>query len=157
LKFILLNIGKTNEKNIIEGIAHYFSRIKYYHNFEIEDLSITYKSKTDSVLIKEQEGKSILAKIQNTDFLILLDEKGHEFTSRELAKKLEHIITSSGSKHIFFVTGGAYGFSQEVYQRANLKLSLSKLTFPHQLVRLIFCEQLYRAFTIIKGEKYHHD
>jgi 23S rRNA (pseudouridine1915-N3)-methyltransferase len=157
LKFILLNIGKTNEKNIIEGIAHYFSRIKHYYSFEIEDLSITYKSKTDATLIKEQEGKSVLAKIQNNDFLILLDEKGQEFTSRELAKKLEHIITSSGSKNIFFVTGGAYGFSQEVYQRANLKLSLSKLTFPHQLVRLIFCEQLYRAFTIIKGEKYHHD
>ena len=117
MKFILLNIGKTNEKNIIEGIAHYFSRIKHYYSFEIEDLSITYKSKTDATLIKEQEGKSVLAKIQNNDFLILLDEKGQEFTSRELAKKLEHIITSSGSKNIFFVTGGAYGFSQEVYQR----------------------------------------
>jgi len=106
--------------------------------------------------LKKKEGEMILSKIENGDVLILLDENGKNFSSREFSKVIEQQMVNA-TKHLFFLIGGAFGFSDEVYQRANQKISLSKMTFSHQLVRLVFAEQLYRAFTIIKGEKYHHD
>ena len=106
--------------------------------------------------IKEKEGELILKNIKNTDDVILLDERGSTFTSLEWASHLQKKMNYEG-KDIVFVIGGAYGFSQKVYQRANSKMSLSKMTFSHQIIRVIFLEQLYRAFTIMKGEPYHHE
>ena len=106
--------------------------------------------------IKEKEGELILKNIKNTDDVILLDERGNTFTSLEWASHLQKKMNYEG-KDIVFVIGGAYGFSQKVYQRANSKISLSKMTFSHQIIRVIFLEQLYRAFTIMKGEPYHHE
>jgi 23S rRNA (pseudouridine1915-N3)-methyltransferase len=157
LKFFLINIGKTSEPFIIKGIEHYQRRIKNYFSFIIEDLNVNYKSKTEPQIIKKTEATAILSRIEATDYLILLDEKGKEFTSKEFATVINKLCNMGSIKAVYFVTGGAFGFSNEIYNRANLIISLSKLTFPHQLVRLIFCEQFYRACTIIKGEKYHHD
>ncbi|MCC7051126.1 MAG: 23S rRNA (pseudouridine(1915)-N(3))-methyltransferase RlmH [Bacteroidia bacterium] len=157
MKITLLNIGKTTENHIVEGVTHYQQRIKHYYSFSIDSLVINYKSKNDSEQIKMQEEEAILNKLTATDFVILLDEKGKEFTTREFAQAFNKIISSGQNKQLVFITGGAYGFSKKVYERAQLIISLSKLTFPHQLVRLIFCEQLYRICTVLKGEKYHHD
>ena len=106
--------------------------------------------------IKNKEGELILKNIRQTDDVILLDERGKEYTSVELAKIIQDKISYAG-KDIVFVIGGAYGFSDAVYQRSNSKLSLSKMTFSHQMVRAIFAEQIYRAFTIMRGEPYHHE
>ena len=106
--------------------------------------------------IKSREGELILKLVKPTDDLILLDERGKEYTSMELAKVIQDKISYS-NKDIVYVIGGAYGFSEEVYRRANSKMSLSKMTFSHQMVRAIFAEQIYRAFTIIRGEPYHHE
>ena len=115
------------------------------------------KSKKSSVeLQKVEEGKEILSKVSKSDFIVLLDEKGRSFSSKEFSKSLEKKMVS-GVSSIVFVIGGPYGFSDEVYQIANEKLSLSKMTFSHQMVRLFFVEQLYRGFSILRGEKYHHE
>jgi len=111
---------------------------------------------TEIQKIKEKEGELLLKKIVPTDFVVLLDDKGKEFTSIQFAQYLESSFNQS-IKNICFVVGGAYGFSDAVYKRANAKLSLSKMTFSHQIIRAIFYEQLYRAFTIIRKEPYHHD
>ena len=157
MKITLLLVGKTAFPYISEGIALYEKRLVHYVNYsrvEIPELKNAQALSREQ--IKEKEGELILKSIKNTDDVILLDERGSTYTSLEWAAHLHKKINYEG-KDIVFVIGGSYGFSQKVYQRANGKISLSKMTFSHQIVRVIFLEQLYRAFTIIKGEPYHHE
>ncbi|GAB3933198.1 23S rRNA (pseudouridine(1915)-N(3))-methyltransferase RlmH [Mucilaginibacter myungsuensis] len=157
MKVTLLSIGKTEDAYIREGIDKYLKRLKHYTKLELIDLPELKNTKAltqDQQKVKEAE--MILKKVTNTDFVILLDEKGQEFTSGQFAAYLDKKNISSTSS-IVFVIGGPYGFDASVYQRANDKLSLSRMTFSHQMVRLFFVEQLYRAHTIIKGEPYHHE
>ncbi len=157
MKITLLLVGKTVFPYINEGIAIYEKRLQHYVNYsrvEIPELKGVQAMSRDQ--IKEKEGELILKNIKATDDVVLLDERGSTFTSLEWASHLQKKINYEG-KDIVFVIGGAYGFSQKVYQRANGKISLSKMTFSHQIIRVIFLEQLYRAFTIMKGEPYHHE
>jgi 23S rRNA (pseudouridine1915-N3)-methyltransferase len=157
MKITLIFTGKTVKKYIEEGISEYEKRIKRYINFEIKVISELKNTKNLPVtVIKTKEGEILSTKITDDDFVILLDEKGQEFSSQEFAKFIEN-KTLTGIKNLVFVIGGAYGFSENIYKRANFKISLSKMTFSHQPVRILFTEQLYRAFTIIKGEPYHNE
>ena len=157
MKITLLTVGKTDRDWVRQGLDIYVSRLRHYIPFVLNEIP---ELKNVSALTKEQiktrEGELILKNIRPTDDLILLDEHGKEYSSTELARVIQDKISYVG-KDIVFVIGGAYGFSEAVYQRANSKLSLSKMTFSHQMVRAIFAEQLYRAFSIIKGETYHHE
>ena len=156
MKTELIVVGKTTDKHFQAGIEDYVGRIGHYMPFGITvipELKST-KSLTEE-LQKESEGKLIMKQLQTSDTVVLLDEHGKEMRSVELARWLEQ--KQASARRLVFVIGGPYGFSQEVYDRANEKLSLSKLTFSHQMVRLVFTEQLYRACTIIKGEPYHHE
>tara|TARA_B100000287_G_scaffold295255_1_gene278541 strand:- start:389 stop:862 length:474 start_codon:yes stop_codon:yes gene_type:complete len=157
MKIVLFVVGKTKEKYLLEGIYKYQRRIMNYINFEICEIPNIKNTKniSNSDLMKK-EGDLILNKIQNSDYLILLDEKEKMFSSSSFAKKIQSWMLS-GKKTIVFVIGGAYGFSQDVYNRANEKISLSRLTFSHQMVRLFFVEQLYRGYTILNNEPYHHE
>ncbi len=155
MKMKLIAIGKTDEAFLVEGIEKYLKRLKHYVSFEIMVLNdVKTGKKLNIELQKEQEGRAILEKVQSNETLILLDENGKEFTSVGFANFLQKKLNAGNN--LVFVIGGPFGFSTEVYQRADAQLALSKLTFSHQMVRLFFVEQLYRAFTIIKGEKYHH-
>lgn len=155
MKILLLAIAKTTEKYLIEGEQEYLSRLKHYTQLEYKHV-ISKKHSTNEVAQRELESDLILQELQPTDHVVLLDERGAERTSVDLADWMEkHQV--KGTKRIVFVVGGAFGFSETIYSRANDKLSLSKLTFSHQMVRLIFLEQLYRAFTILRREKYHHE
>ncbi len=157
MKITLLVVGKTAFPFINEGIALYEKRLGHYVNYvrvEIPELKGVQALSQEQ--IKEKEGELILKNIKNTDDVVLLDERGSTFSSIEWARNIEKKMVFEG-KDIVFVIGGAYGFSQKVYQRANSKISLSRMTFSHQIIRVIFLEQLYRAFTIIKGEPYHHE
>ena len=157
MKIVLITIGKTNKKYLIEGISDYQKRLKHYTNFErIEIANIkNAKNFSESELMKK-EGELILKQIKNSDHLVLLDDKGKDFTSQKFAQKLQQWMLS-GKKRLVFVVGGAYGFSEEIYKRGNEKLSLSKMTFSHQMVRLFFVEQIYRGYTILNNEPYHHE
>jgi len=154
IKFIC--VGKTVESFLKEGELNFQNRLKHYIPFERMDLpdlkNLKYLS-TDQ--IKLEEGKLILKQLTPHQDIILLDENGHQFSSVDFAHFLDSTFLRS-SKDLVFVIGGPYGFSEEVYARANNKFSLSKMTFSHQMVRMIFLEQLYRALTIRKGEPYHH-
>ena len=156
MKIVLVVVGKTNEKYLIEGISDYQKRLKHYINFEIvEILNIkNVKNFSEKQLIRK-EGEMILKQINTSDYLVLLDDQGNDFSSPSFAEKLQQWMIS-GKKRLVFVVGGAYGFSQEVYNRGNEKLSLSRMTFSHQMVRLFFVEQLYRGYTILNNEPYHH-
>ena len=157
MKIIFLTVGKTDEQHIKKGMEIYMQRLKHYINCEIIELPALKNTKnltTDQQ--KNEEGEAILKKVAPGDHLILLDEKGKQFTSRTFAGFIEGIMIK-GIRNVYFVVGGPYGFSEKVYGRANFQISLSKMTFPHQLIRLIFVEQLYRAMTILKNEPYHHD
>lgn len=157
MKIKLLVIGKTDQSYLQEGIEVYHKRIPHYVPFEyqfIPDIKNTRKLSEDQQ--KEKEGELILLQLKPGDELFLLDEKGKMYRSIEFARFLEQKMLG-GVKNLVFVIGGPYGFSNAVYQKANGKLSLSKMTFSHQLIRLIFSEQLYRALTILKGEPYHHE
>ncbi len=157
MKILLACIGKVTFAPFRESIERYSIRIPHYLPFEIKEIPDVKNSKNMSELKqKELEGESILSAITPQDFVVLLDEKGREFTSREFAKYIDGKLLESVSR-LIFVVGGPYGFSDKVYARANFKVSLSKMTFPHELVRVFFVEQLYRAVTILKGEPYHHD
>lgn len=157
MKITLLVIGKTDSTYLTEGINEYVKRLNHYINFEIEVIPDLKKNKNLSIeLQKNQEGELILSKNQSGKELHLFDENGKNFTSREFAIFLEKKM-ASGLKEMVLVVGGPYGFSQKVYETAKSKISLSKLTFSHQMVRLMCVEQIYRAFTILKGEPYHHD
>ncbi len=156
MKIKLLYIGKENSENLQDAIQQYQEKLKFYTSFEM--IAIPYLKNTKSLSIEEQkkkEGELILKKIETNDYVILMDEYGKEFTSIGFSELIQQQL-NSGIKTLIFVIGGAYGFSQDVFARAQRKISLSKMTFPHLLARLIFVEQLYRAFTILKKEPYHH-
>ena len=152
----LIAVGKTDNPALQQLISTYEKRLSYYINFELQLLPDIKNSKS---LSEEQqkikEGELILSYIEPSHHLILLDERGKEYTSIAFADELQKKM-NTGIKQLTFIIGGPYGFSQAVYQRANSKLSLSKLTFSHQMIRLFFVEQLYRAFTILRNEPYHH-
>jgi 23S rRNA (pseudouridine1915-N3)-methyltransferase len=157
MKIALMQTGKTTDKNISDLAELYASRIKKYITFDI--LTIQDIKNTKSMPVPEQqlkEGQKILQLINDDDYVVLLDERGKELRTSEFSSILEKTFFLP-KKRLLFIIGGAWGFSEELYKRADYKLSLSKMTFPHQLVRLLFLEQLYRAFTIIKGEPYHHE
>lgn len=152
----LLAIGKTDHQQLQMLIDDYQKRLGFYIKFEFEILPDLKKVKNLSEeQQKQKEGELILAKISATDFLILLDENGKQYDSVAFSEHLQKHM-NSGIKQLVFVIGGPYGFSSEVYQKANGKISLSKMTFSHQMIRLFMIEQLYRAFTILKNEPYHH-
>ena len=156
MKAELIMVGKTTDKHISAGIDEYVERILHYLPFSI---TVIPELKNTRSLSEEQqkgrEGELILQRVQAGDLLVLLDEHGKEFRSIEFADWLQR--KQSTVRRLIFVIGGPYGFSNAVYERANEKVSLSRMTFSHQLVRLLFVEQLYRACTIIKGEPYHHE
>jgi len=157
MKFALLQTGKTDEAYIREGVAEYEKRISKYSKYESLTLPDIKNAKSmPSQVLMEKEGEKILEVIKTDDFIVLLDDKGKEFTTLQFSSFLSEKMMSS-KKRIVFVIGGAWGFHEKVYARADFKLSLSKLTFSHQLVRLLFAEQLYRAFTVIAGDPYHHE
>jgi 23S rRNA (pseudouridine1915-N3)-methyltransferase len=157
MKIALLQTGKTTDKHV-SGIAElYTSRINKFISFET--ITIPELKNSGSLPVQEQkikEGKKIIQSFVNDDWVILLDERGKEFRTTEFSEYLEKAFMMS-RKRIVFVIGGPWGFSEEVKQRADFTISLSRMTFPHQLVRLLFLEQLYRVFTIIRGEPYHHE
>ena len=156
MKTTLILVGKTREKLYINAIDDYKSRIGHYMPFEIITIpELRATASLSEAQQKDKEGELILQRLQPGDTLVLLDEHGREPRSVELAEWLEH--KRATSRRLVFTIGGPYGFSKAVYARANEQLSLSRLTFSHQMVRLVFVEQLYRACTIIKGEKYHHE
>lgn len=156
MKIELIQIGKTVNKIFVEGINEYLGRIKHYVPFNITTIPEIKNTKSLSESQqKTLEGTLILKQLQAQDTVVLLDEHGKEFRSVEFAAWLEK--QQQVARRLVFVIGGPYGFSDDVYERANSKISLSKMTFSHQMVRLIFCEQLYRACTIIQGEPYHHE
>ena len=157
MKIVFLSVGKTNEKYLNEGISLYQRRLKHYTSFEIIEIPNLKKSQNFSKLeLLNKEGVLILKNIKNSDHLVLLDDKGKEYNSINFSKKIQNWMLI-GKKRIVFVVGGAYGFSKDVYQRGNEKLSLSKMTLSHQMVRLFFVEQLYRGYSILNNEPYHHE
>ena len=152
----LLAIGKTDQKPLESLIDLYVNRLKHYVKFDIEIIKDLKNTKNLSIqLQKEKEGTQILAHIQPTDMLILLDERGKTYDSVGFSKLLQKHM-NSGIKKLIFCIGGPYGFSDAIYRRAQAKLSLSTMTFSHQMIRLFFVEQVYRGFTILKNEPYHH-
>ncbi len=156
MRITLLQTGKTRDRFIIEGVEEFRKRVVHYAPFAVETVPDLKNSRNMTMKeVQEKEGAMILKKVKAGDHLILLDERGKEFHSIGFA---EHLNSLEGRvNHLIFVIGGPYGFSEQVYGRANEKLSLSKLTFSHQLIRLLFMEQIYRSFTILKGEPYHHE
>lgn len=155
MKLVLVHTGKTRPAYLEAACSEYYKRIGRYINFKeviLKDLKIP--GKPDINDIKKKEGDMLLKMIRPADFLLLFDKNGISHTSESFSSLLEKFLM--GGKNLFFVTGGAYGFSKEVYERSDYKLSLSSMTFSHQMVRLLVAEQLYRAFTIINGKPYHH-
>ena len=156
MKICLLVIGKTDAAYIREGIEEYEKRMGKYVNYEMKVLSDVKNSKHMSEEVqKEKEGELLLEQLQTGDFVVLLDEKGKQLNSVEFSTYVAQKM-QLGIKRMVFIIGGPYGFTGKVYERGNDKISLSKITFSHQMVRMIFIEQLYRAMTIWKGEPYHH-
>jgi 23S rRNA (pseudouridine1915-N3)-methyltransferase len=157
MKIQLIVVGKTNQSFVKQGLDEFCSRLMHYYPFELEVIPDIKNTKHLSVeQQKAKEGELILQSFQAGDFIVLLDEKGKEFTSVKFAEYIEKKV-NAGLKRLVFVIGGAYGFSSAVYEAAHEKIALSKMTFPHQLIRLIFIEQLYRAMTILHNEPYHHE
>lgn len=157
MKIELAVIGKTSIGYLKQGIDEYIKRLKHYVPFEIkyiDDIKNTKNISEDQQ--KRTEGAKILSQLDKSDFVVLLDEHGKEYTSMQYSSYIQKRMLS-GVKKVVFVIGGPYGFSQEVYDRANDKISFSKMTFNHEIIRLIFTEQLYRAYTIINHEPYHHE
>lgn len=156
MKVALVLVGKTVNKHI-ELIDEYAGRVKHYIGFDIITIPELRNTKNLSAeQQKQQEGELILKQLQPGDHVVLLDEHGKEYRSIEFSKYMENKMLTV-SKRLVFIIGGPYGFSPDVYDKANEKLSLSKMTFSHQMIRLIFVEQLYRAMTIMRGEPYHHE
>lgn len=156
MQITLIAIGKTDNPDLERLIAIYEKRLQHYVKFQLQVVPDIKNSKNLSEdQQKEKEGELILGQLQNSDVLILLDEKGKQHTSVEFSQFLQKKM-NSGIKNLALVIGGPYGFSDAVYNRCNGKISLSKMTFSHQMVRLFFVEQLYRGFTILRNEPYHH-
>ncbi len=149
-------IGKTSEPYLEAGIAIFEKRLKNYLPFNWVVLPNARVKSTDGNLLRQEEGKMVLAKLGADDYLVLLDERGQQYSSVELARWMEQRLSASNRRLVFLI-GGAFGFSQEVYSRANAQISLSRLTFSHQMVRVFFLEQLYRAMTILRNEPYHNE
>ena len=157
MKIKLLAIGKTDNKNLIQLIEEYQNRLKHYIKFELDIIpDIKNVKNLSEIEQREKEGERIIAKLQNTDQLVLLDDKGKHFTSIEFSQYLQKKM-NAGIKQLVLVIGGPYGFSDAVYKKSIGKISLSKMTFSHQIIRLFVVEQLYRGFTILKNETYHHE
>ncbi|OFY66132.1 MAG: 23S rRNA (pseudouridine(1915)-N(3))-methyltransferase RlmH [Bacteroidetes bacterium RBG_13_43_22] len=157
MKMALLQTGKTSERHIADGVNMYSTRIRKYTGFEI--ITIPDIKNNRNMPVTEQkirEGKKILESVGRDDYIVLLDEMGKEMRTTEFADWIRKHSMTTGRRTLF-VTGGPWGVSDEVYKASDFRLSLSKMTFPRQLIRLVFMEQLYRAFTIIKGEPYHHE
>ena len=156
MNLALLTIGKTKSEFIKDGLNHYLNRLRRYVNYEVKVLpDIKNSGKMSREEQKEIEGQQIIANLSPSDHVVLLDERGTQYDSVAFAEKLQNRM-ASGKKRLVFIVGGPYGFSKPVYDRANGMLSLSKMTFNHEMVRLFFTEQIYRAMTILKGEPYHH-
>ena len=156
MKVTLLWVGKTNDKALDGMIQEYLNRLQHYVSVDVVTIPELKNAKNLSVpQQKQMEGELILQKVTPQTDLVLLDEHGMEFRSIEFADYM--CKKQSAGRELMFVIGGPFGFSETVYQRANGQLSLSKMTFSHQMIRLLFAEQLYRAMTILKGEKYHHE
>jgi 23S rRNA (pseudouridine1915-N3)-methyltransferase len=157
MKIVLLVVGKTTERYFIDAIEEYKNRLKHYIPFEMEVIPELKNTKSLSTTQqKEREGELILKNVQPGDYLVLLDERGKEFSSTNFAEYLEK-KTHTVSRRLIFVVGGPYGFSEKVYEAAQEKISVSKMTFSHQMIRMIFVEQIYRAMTILNNEPYHHE
>lgn len=155
MKVSLMVVGKSTPDFIVTGVKEYTKRLKHYISFNYLELPPGKGSK-DSSSTKKKEAETILKKLQVSDTVILLDEKGKQFRSVDFAKYINnHMVRST--QHLVFIVGGAFGFDQSIYDRANHRISLGKGTMSHQLIRIVFLEQLYRAFTIIRGEKYHNE
>lgn len=157
MKISLLVIGKTDAEYFIKAIKEYEQRLVHYIPFEMQVIPDLKNTKSSNMSQQqEREGELILKNIQSGDYIVLLDEKGKDFTSVQFASYIEK-KTHTVSKRLVFIIGGPYGFSDAVYEKANEKISLSKMTFSHQMIRLVFIEQLYRAMTILNNEPYHHE
>ena len=157
MKIVLLQIGKTSDKYISDGVDEYSCRIRKYLGFDI--ITIPDLKNTRNMPLPEQrlkESEKIYKLLNKDDYIVLLDEKGKEFTTIEFSEHLNKVFMLQ-KKRVVFVIGGPYGFSAEAYKSADLRMSLSRMTFSHQMVRLLFAEQLYRVLTIIKGDPYHHE
>ena len=156
MKILLLSVGKTSNDYIIDEFLSYSKRLSHYIDFKsIEVSSINNTKNLSTYELKRKEGKSIIKILLSNDHVVLLDEKGVNLNSIDFSKKIQKYMLHS-YKRIVFIIGGPFGFSDEIYDLCNDTLSLSKMTFSHQMVRLFFIEQIYRAFTIINNEKYHH-
>ena len=157
MKILLLVIGKTDEDYVFHGLEKYKNRLKHYINFEYEEILDLKNRKTLSKdQQKKQEADLIFSSLKTGDIVILLDEKGKSFGSVQFSRYLQKKM-NSGIKRLVFLVGGPFGFDKSIYDKHQDKLSLSKMTFSHQMARLFFCEQLYRALTILKNEPYHHE
>lgn len=156
MKILLLSIGRTSDENIRKQLLDFNKRLSHYIDFNhLEIPNVKNANNLNSFQLKQKEGDMINKYLLKGDYIILLDENGKSYSSIEFSKKIENFMINS-FKRIVFIIGGAYGFSDKVYSIADEKVSLSKMTFNHQMIRVFFYEQLYRAFTIIKNEKYHN-
>lgn len=157
MRINLICIGKTDDKEIVSLMKYYLPRLPKHWNFELMEIPDVKNAKNLTPdQLKKEEAKLFQNNIDASDLVIILDEKGKQFTSREFSEKIDFWMGNSVKK-IHFLVGGAYGFSEEIYSRANEKISLSKMTFTHQMIRLFFVEQIYRAATILQGKPYHND
>lgn len=155
MKIKLITVGKTDEVYLKEGILKFNERLKHYVDYEVIEIQdIKVGKKLNMVLQKEKEGKEILKHLSKSEFIILLDENGKDFNSLSFSQFIQKRMNTG--MNLTFVIGGPFGFSREIYEKSDLKIALSQMTFSHQMVRLFFTEQLYRSFSILKGEKYHH-
>lgn len=153
----LLVVGRTDSNAVNEIVANYLKRINFYVKMSVVTIPDLRNTKNmTSASQKQQEGELILRQLSDSDYVVILDERGYEFRSLEFATWMQKRM-NSGVKRLVFIIGGPYGFSQQLYERANTCISLSKMTFSHQIIRAIFTEQLYRAFTILNNEPYHHE
>lgn len=156
MKITVIQVGKTTDDYILTGVNNYEKRLQHYINYKVVTIpAIKSTQKLNANKQKEVEGELILNQLEPADYCILLDEKGKEFSSENFATYIANMQLKS-IKNLVFVIGGPFGFDKKVYDRANDKMALSLMTFSHQMIRLLFTEQLYRAYTIIKGESYHH-
>lgn len=156
MKILLMAVGRTTKEIIRKGVDEYLGRLRHYVPTDVQIIADPNRKGITEHRQKEMEGEAILAALRPSDSVFLLDENGREYTSREFAAAMERQM-AGGAKRVVFVVGGPYGFAPAVYARANGKVSLSRMTFNHEMVRLFFVEQLYRAQTILRGEPYHHD
>ncbi|MGM9804974.1 MAG: 23S rRNA (pseudouridine(1915)-N(3))-methyltransferase RlmH [Candidatus Aphodosoma sp.] len=157
MKIAIVWIGKTAVGYMQEAVADYAGRIRHYMPFELVDVpDVRGVAKGDADALRIAEGQAVLRQLKPDDYVVLLDDKGRQYTSPQLAAEIERLSLSS-ARRVVYVIGGAFGFSLELYNRADALLSLSKMTFSHQMVRAVFLEQIYRAMTILRGEPYHHD